>query len=251
MVNGIYLKKYYGHRVNGFWYPRVTSICGIISKPGLENWIASHGSVYAMKKRRKEITEWGNAVHEKVEKILLGKMPIIDDQIEPSINAFLRWLKKHKVDIDGVEQRVVSKKHSYSGTLDLVGKIDNDFGIIDIKTSKKIWDAHFLQTAAYFQAYNERSIKKAKTHWVLRIDQLQTCSLCGAEMRKKGKKPEISGGKKKCEHQWNDVNGICEIKKVKNHEYFSDAFMTAKKLWEFSNREWLVKVKNYPRRSNI
>jgi len=250
-MNANYLKKYYGHRVNGYWYPRVTSICGIISKPGLENWFASHGSVYAMKKKRKELTDWGNLIHETVEKILLGKMPEIGPEISPSINAFLDWMKTHKIDIDGVEQRIISKEHTYSGTLDVVAKIDNKVGVLDIKTSKKIWDTHFIQTAAYFQAYNEASPDKVETHWVLRIDQCQKCSVCGAEKRKKGKEPEITGGKKRCEHEWSKIKGVCEMKEVENHKYFINAFMNAKHLWEFSNKDWLSQIKNYPNRSKI
>ena len=237
--------------INGFWYPRVTSICGIISKPGLENWFASHGSVYAMKKKRKEVTDWGNVIHDTIEKILLGKMPEIDSQICPSINAFLDWMKKYKIDIDGVEQRIISKEHSYSGTLDVLAKINNKTGVLDIKTSKKIWDDHFMQTAAYFQAYNERATKKVDTHWILRVDQYQKCSLCEAEKRKKGKEPEISGGKKRCQHEWSKVKGVCELKEVEDHKYFANAFLNAKKLWEFSNRSWLSQVRNYPNRNKI
>ncbi len=244
-----YLKKHYGHRVNGFWYPRVTSICNIVSKPGLENWFASQGSVYAMKKRRKELTEWGDLIHETVESILLGRMPKIDSKICPSIDAFLEWMKNHKIDVEGIEQRVISKKHYYSGTLDVLAKIDNKFGVLDIKTSKSIWDDHFMQTAAYFEAYNEKGKKKAETQWVLRIDQYQECKLCGARKRKKGKEAKIKGGKKKCEHEWTDIKGVCEIKEVKKPTYYKKAFLNAKKLWEFSNRKWLSKVRNYPNRS--
>lgn len=248
MVKAKYLKKHYGHRVNGFWYPRVTSICGIISKPGLENWFASHGSVYAMKKRRKELTDWGNKIHETVESILLGRMPKIDSEICPSIDAFLEWMKNHQIDIKGIEQRVISKEHAYSGTLDVIAKIDNKFGVLDIKTSKNIWDNHFIQTAAYLEAYNENKKEKAETQWVLRIDQYQECKKCGAQKRKKGKKPSIKGGKKKCKHDWSDIKGVCEIKEAAKPSYFKKAFFNAKDLWEFSNREWLKQVRNYPKR---
>ncbi len=241
-----YLKRHYGYGINGFWYPRVTSICGIISKPGIENWIASHGSVYAMKKRRKELTDWGSAIHDTVEKILLGKMPKIDAKVCPSIDAFLEWMKEHKVDIEGVEQRVISKKHCYAGTLDVLAQIDNTYGVLDIKTSKNIWDEHFLQTSAYFQAHNENHKTKAKTQWILKIDQFQECAICKAKRRHKGKNPEIKGGKKKCNHEWGEVRGVCKMKEIKNYPYYKKAFLNAKKLWEFTNRDWLSQVRNYP-----
>ncbi len=249
MVKAKYLKRHYGHQINGSWYPRVTSICNIISKPGLENWYASHGSVYAMKKRRKELTTWGNQIHETVETILLGRMPKIDPKIRPSIDAFLEWMKDHKIDVKGIEQRVISKKDYYSGTLDVVTKLDGKFGILDIKTSKKIWDDHFIQTSAYFKAYNERKKEKAKTQWVLRIDQYQKCKKCGAQKRERGSKPSLKGGKKRCEHEWSKIKGVCKIKEIERPKYFKKAFLNAKNLWEFSNRKWLAKVRNYPNRS--
>lgn len=245
-----YLKRHYGYRINGFWYPRVTSICGIISKPGLENWFASHGSVYAMKKRRKELTDWGNLIHETIEEILLGRMPKIDDKIKPSIDAFLKWMKKHKIDVEAIEQRVISKKYYYAGTFDVLATIDNKPGILDIKTSKSFWDEQFIQTSAYFQAYNEKKKNKAETQWVLRVDQYQKCKLCGAKKRNRGKEADIKGGKKRCKHEWDQLRGVCQLKEIENPEYYKKAFLHAKKLWEFSNREWLTKVRNYPNKLN-
>ena len=243
-----YLKWNYGHHIGGLWYPRVTSICRIISKPGLEKWLANQGSFYAMKKKRKKFTDWGNLIHETTEKILIGRMPKIDPSIRPSIDAFLNWMKNHKIDASGVEKKIVSREHVYSGILDVLGEIDGKFGIIDLKTSPVIWDDYFIQTAAYFQAYNEKAIKKAETYWILRIDQYEECSLCKAKKREKGGESEIKGGKKKCKHKWSEPKGVCELKEVKNHKLYIDAFLTAKKLWEITNRDWLLEIKNYPNR---
>ena len=243
-----YLKRNYGHEINGLWYPRVTSICKIIAKPGLERWFANQGSFAAMQRKRKKLTDWGTLVHNTIEKIFLGRMPKIDSAICPSIDAFLNWLRNHTIDIYSVEKKLLSKKHFYSGTLDILGKIDGKFGILDLKTSSAIWDDSFIQIAAYLQAHNETASKKAKTSWVLRVDQCQKCDLCGAEKREKGGESEIKKGKKRCNHKWGEMKGVCEFEEVSNQQIYIDTFLTAKNLWEFSNRNWLSQIENYPNR---
>jgi hypothetical protein len=246
-----YLKWNNGYEIGGFWYPRVTSICKIIRKPGLDKWLANQGSFSAMKRKRKKITEWGTSIHDTIEKIMLGRIPKINPAIRPSIDAFLEWFKKHRIDVFGVEKRVLSKKHFYSGTFDVLAEIDGKTGILDLKTSREIWDDYFIQTAAYFQAHNEGMFKKANTYWVLRIDQYQECKLCGAKKRDKGGEPQINGEGKKCAHKWKKLEGVCELKEVHDKQAYIDTFLTAKKLWEFSNREWLSKIPNYPGRNSI
>lgn len=242
-------KKNNGYEINGLWYPRVTSICSIIAKPGLERWLANQPSFFVMQKRREKITGWGTLIHEIIEKILLDKKPRIQKDIRPSIEAFFDWLNNNKVKVVGTEKRVFSNQNVYAGTLDILAEVNGQLGILDLKTSKDIWDDHFIQTAAYFNAYNEKSRKKAKTHWILRIDQYQKCEFCGAEKRDKLGEINVRGGKRFCRHIWEDPKGGCEFKKVQNHKFFIDTFLAAKKLWELSNRQMLSQVDNYPNKS--
>lgn len=246
-----YFKSKHGYEVNGFWYPRVTSVCGIIAKPGLEIWLANQKSFRAMMVKRKKVTDWGILVHKMIENILLGRLPKIDPAISPSINAFLKWFKSHKVDVFGIEKRVLSNKHFYCGTLDVVAEIDGKLGILDLKTSRNIYEDYFIQTAAYFNAYNEKADKKAKTCWILRIDQYQECKLCGAQKREKSGEAEIKKNKKNCNHKWGKVKGVFELKEINNPKTYVETFLTAKKLWEFSNRSWLSQIENYPRRKYL
>ena len=243
-----YLKPKHGYEIDGLWYPRVTSICGIIAKPGLEKWLANQGSFSAMQQKRKKITDWGTLIHHTIEKILLGKKPKIDRSIQPSIDAFLDWFKKHQFKVQDIEKQVLSKEYGYVGTLDVSGELDGQFGVLDIKTSQAIWDEYFIQTTAYTYAYNEQAPKKAMTNWILIIDQYQECKLCGAKKREKSGNPEIKNGRKTCLHRWKAVKGECELREAVHHELYFDTFLTAKRLWEFSNRDWLTKVENYPDR---
>jgi len=242
--NGFKLKHVY--EISGVWYPRVTSICNIIAKPALERWIANQPSFVAMERKREKITGWGTLIHNTIEEMLLDKNPKIDRTIRPSVDAFFDWFNNNKVKVIDVEKRIFSNKDTYAGTFDILAEINGKLGILDLKTSKEIWDNHFIQTAAYFNAYNEKNRKKAKTHWILRIDQFNTCKICGAKKRDKSGEVSVGGGKRYCSHDWDNVKGSCEMKKVQNHKSFIDTFLAAKKLWEFSNRDLLSRINNYP-----
>ena len=245
-INLEYLKNKNGYEIDGIWYPRVTSICNIIAKPGLEKWLANQGSFTAMKIKRRKIANFGTLVHNTIEQIVKGESLKVPSVVRPSINAFLQWLEKHQVRVLEIEKRILSENYNYSGTLDLLAEINGKLGILDLKTSSNIWDDFFVQTAAYFQAYNEKSTKKAKTHWILRVDQYQECVLCGAKRRKKGDVVSIKKGSKICNHKWSEFKGLCRFKKVKDHQTYFETFLTAKKLWELCNRDWLSQIKNYP-----
>ncbi len=246
-----YFKAKHGYEIDGLWYPRVTSICRIIAKPALEKWLANQKSFSAMERKRKKIIEWGILVHETLEKILLGENTTISPKIRPSVDAFLDWLQRHKVRAFEAEKRVLSKKHFYSGTLDVLAEIDGRLGILDLKTSSEIWDDYFIQTAAYFQAYNEKNSKKAKTYWILRVDQYQKCMLCGAEKRNKNGEIDIKKNNKKCNHEWSDPKGVFELREVKNKQIYITTFLNAKKVWEFANRHLLSKITNYPGKGSL
>jgi len=246
-INLEYLKAKNGYEIGGIWYPRVTSICSIIAKPGLEKWLANQGSFTAMQTKRRKIANFGTLVHTTIEQIIKGGSLKVDPAIRFSINAFLKWMEKHQVRVLDIEKRILSEEYYYSGTLDLLAEIDGKLGILDLKTSSNIWDDFFVQTAAYFQAYNEKSIKKAKTHWILRIDQYQECVLCGAKRRKKGDVVSIKKGSKICNHKWSKFKGLCKFKKAEDHQTYFKTFLAAKKLWELHNRDWISRIENYPK----
>ncbi len=246
-----YFKKRNGYEVEGLWYPRVTSICKVIAKPGLERWLANQESFASMQRKRKRLTEWGKDVHDIIETILMGRIPKTSADVKPSVDAFLNWFRAHRIRLHGIEKRVFSKDHSYSGTLDVLAEVDGKMGILDLKTSRQIWDDYFIQTAAYFNAYNESAKKKAKTYWILKIDQFQSCKLCGAEKRVKSGEMKISKNKKSCRHKWEKPQGVCELYETGKRELYVEAFLTAKKLWEFSNRHWLSQISNYPQKDKF
>lgn len=247
-----------GYSIDGLWYPRVTRIVDMKAKPALLKFYADVGFA-----RAKEISaksaEMGTAVHEAIEKILVGQRPgNIPVNILPSVRAFLEFLKtsgiKLKVNPEHVERRIMNAEHKYAGTIDAMAEIDGKFGVLDIKTSENIYRDYGIQTSAYMDALT-REFSNLDTRWILRIDQFQTCGRCGATMRDKGGREKIksgwqanggrSNGLPACTvamHEWSAPQGVVELKELHNWQDDFKAFLGAKALWEWEHSDWLRRI---------
>jgi len=124
-----------------------------------------------------------------------------------------------------------------------LAEVDGRVGILDIKTSIAIYRDFGMQTAAYVEAFSEDPNLPPLASWILRLDQAKTCLLCGATMRDKGGNVKIRGEHGACPHQWSEMKGQCEIKELEGFEHNIKAFLAAKTLWEWENKEWLDKIK--------
>lgn len=241
-------KKKCGYEINGQWFPRVTKIVSIKSKPALHYFYASLNN-YAEGERIKKLSaDEGTRLHEAVQSILVGKTPEVDEDIKPSVDAFREYLEKNFIEIDpeSVEQRVVHYKHRYAGTVDAIALIDGKMGVLDIKTSQAIYRDYRLQTSAYIAVMQEK-MKEIKTRWILRIDQHKVCQICGAKLRNKGGRPKIKIDwdnlfMKTCKHIWGETVGEVELKEFPYWENDFEAFLGAKKLWEWENEKWLKEI---------
>jgi len=234
-----------GYEIEGIWYPRVTKIVDIKSKPALYRFYASVGYMRALEISEKSAEE-GTAVHAAVERLLTGqKAGEVPASIGASVYAFLNFMRENKIQVDPVhvERRAVSEEHRYAGTIDSLAVIDGKFGVLDIKTSAGIYRDYDLQTAAYFQAL-KKEFPELSTRWILRIDQNQKCAACNATRRVKGGREKIKKNSKKLcgnfSHQWQEPEGVVELKEITSDpEHDFAAFLGAKKLWEWENKPWL------------
>jgi len=240
-----------GYVIDGVWYPRVTSIVSIKAKPALYRFYAELKNYAEGESIKKSSAEEGTLVHETIEAILKGEKVDIDPRIAPSANAFLEFMEKTKIQVDPeyVEKQVVNYDERYAGTIDSLALIDGKFGVLDIKTSQAVYRDYNLQTSAYMAAFQD-TLKNLSTRWILRIDQAQSCLRCGATRRTKGgrekvKAPIRGGSASACpygEHEWSDVKGIIELKEFPYWHDDYQAFLGAKKLWEWENEYWLKKI---------
>jgi hypothetical protein len=237
-----------GYVINGSWFPRVTKIVGIKSKPALHYFYASIKS-YAEGERIKELSaDEGTRIHEAAQDILIGKKPSIQKDIAPAIKAFREFIQDQPIEVDPeyIEKRVVNYKERFAGTVDALAFINGKLGVMDIKTSKAIYRDYNLQTAAYMATLREE-LKDLETKWILRIDQHRKCQKCGAILRIKGGRKKMTNGNlngyyRKCVHEWGPLEGEIELKEFPLWENDYKGFLGAKKLWEWENYEWLKEV---------
>lgn len=231
-----------GYDVDGVWYPRVTKIVEIKSKPALYKFYGSLKSFDEGEKIKQQSATEGTLLHETVEDILLGKNPTIPHSIKGAVQAFIEFIARTPIETDPefVEYRLVNRQERYAGTIDALACIGGVWGVLDIKTSQSIYRDYNLQTSAYMAAL-EPQLPKLSTRWILRIDQHQVCLKCGSILRSKGGREKIrmpwqNGMRYKaqnCQHEWSEMVGDVELKEFKDWKKDYGAFLGAKKLWEW------------------
>lgn len=189
----------------------------------------------------------GTLIHEAVEKLMVGENPIIPEEIKPAVTAFMEFFENNnlQIDKDFVEKRIMHPEHKYAGTIDTLALIDGKFGVLDIKTSQSIYRDYNLQTSAYVEALLPE-FPSLETRWILRIDQTKDCLRCGATMRPKGGNNKIRKGPfalcSDGQHEWTELTGKVEIKEFPFWKNDFQAFLGAKRLWEWENEYWLKRV---------
>lgn len=111
----------------------------------------------AHRERKDSAADIGTLAHEWAEKWAASpSIPLPDDlQVRECCASFLRWVGDHRVEVKYAESRVVSRQHSYAGTVDLIAVVNGRLMLADIKTSNRISDSYWLQTAAYAMAWRE------------------------------------------------------------------------------------------------
>ncbi len=243
----------HGYQIEDMWLPRVTSITGIIAKPALLRYYARQKNYTSAQEALNHAANWGSLTHETVEKLFRGEDCSIEPKISPSIEAFCQWKEKNVVRVPDkalIEKQVQDLESCYAGTMDALVEINGILGVLDIKTGTGIWDEYSLQLAAYMHAYNKNAPEKqkAKTRWILRLDQYEECVLCEAKRRWKSGQAKITGGKRFCRHKFSPAKGVFQFKELKGFEKDIKAFLSAKELWEWYYRKELAEVKNYPKR---
>lgn len=247
-----------GHEVGGAWYPRVTKILDVKSKPALDQFFREVETYAVAEDIKNKSAAEGTIVHEVIQKLATAAAVEIPDEVRPAAEAFQKFNRERKIYFhpEFIERQVWSLRHRYAGTVDALATIDGKFGVLDIKTSTGFYPEYNLQTAAYVSALQEFPIKQAlslpgniETRWILRINQHRRCKQCSSTLREKGGRSKIRNGRSgtslacaEPEHRWGDVEGEVELKEFPY--FFKDikAFVAAKILWEWENDYWLRNI---------
>lgn len=251
-------KKEQGYTFGNEWYPRVTKICEVKSKPALYHFYASAENFKSANQLKQKAAKEGKIVHEIIESFIAQRPIIVPEDYIGFKKAFEDFLKNHSLfsKYEWIEKKVRHPYYRYVGTFDILGELDNKFVLIDIKTSTSIYDDYRLQTAAYFYALNEepwllddkgRKIilpREVEKRYVLRLNQIRICEKCGAvlRVRKMGDKIEPNTGDPNCDHKFGEIIGEWELKEFENDEEDFKGFLHCKGLWEWEYRDFLKEI---------
>jgi len=257
-LDGNDFKDKNGYEINGAWYPRVTKILDVKSKPALEGFFREMGSFEAADAVKEKSAEEGTLVHETIQRLAIGEQYQVPELVRPAAEAFMLFNKERNLQFhpEFIERRVWSDRQRYAGTMDALAMVDGKFGVLDIKTSTGFYPEYNLQTAAYVQALQEFDVRRAlalpreiETRWILRVDQHRICRHCSSRLREKGGRSKIRNGKSndngKCaedKHEWGEVVGDVEIREFPYFYRDIKAFNAAKVLWEWENNYWLRQI---------
>lgn len=106
----------------------------------------------------------GTAIHKATEIIDVSATTEIPEKWAGYARAYEKFLNEHDVKWSHSESVFCSHKFEFAGTVDRIGKIDDNLCILDIKTTSKIHDALVIpQLSAYEMMYEESACKRGET----------------------------------------------------------------------------------------
>jgi hypothetical protein len=149
--------------------PSVTTIMRAVPKPQVESWKSRTPNWQEISQHARDV---GSRTHRIIERYL--KNGLIDqfysDEIARSFSAFRCWLAASG--FEPVEsERMVWSESGYGGTVDLVGYLNDELYVIDIKTSRAVYPDYSLQIAAYRTGYEERTRERIRGMGIVRLDK--------------------------------------------------------------------------------
>ncbi len=127
-----------------------------------------------------EAKETGTLVHETLEKFVNARMDGSETPPAPThtgaraaFNAFLTWEEENQPEYLGSEEVIYycdpSSGFDYTGTLDLVFRLQGNLCLGDFKTSKVFTEEMIAQVALYATAYEQCHQEKVKKLFIFRL----------------------------------------------------------------------------------
>ncbi|MDI3298351.1 MAG: hypothetical protein QJR08_04185 [Bacillota bacterium] len=165
---------------DGEQVPGVTTVLGILAKPGLVKWANNLGlRGIDSAKYVDETAIIGGLAHYLVECELQGVEPDLSeysklqiDRAENALLSFYEWQKHHAFAARLIEKPLVSERHRYGGTIDAYGVLDGRYCLLDFKTSARIYPEHRIQVSAYLRLLREAGYPVEEVR-VLRIGRTE------------------------------------------------------------------------------
>jgi len=173
--------------------PSVTTALGALEKPGIVNWHVEQTAAFAVanidnllqrdeeqgmrflqfySRRLKpdkvddidvynysmgvldDLADVGNFIHDYIEADLNDWIPPEPDREDKAemVDAYHEWRDQHDVEALTTEATVFGD--GYAGTLDAILKVDGELMLIDVKSSRRVYDSHVAQLAALGAAHS-------------------------------------------------------------------------------------------------
>jgi len=158
--------------------PGVTTVLGMLNKPALLKWAWQMGKDgKELEAVRQGAADIGTVAHALCEAYLRG-MALDSSNITPEVlsraeTGFLRFLDfwdREGLKVVAVELVMVSEMMQVGGTLDVLAeRPDGRLVVVDLKTSKGIYDEMLVQVATYAAMFEEGSQRKVDDVYVVRI----------------------------------------------------------------------------------
>jgi len=177
--------RYY--EIGGLTIPAVSTVLAVIAKPGLSAW-GRRTALEAMKglleagadmeealalaegepeRQRDLAARRGGLAHDAVACALMGKP--YPPEWEPWVKAARSFLADYGLRLVAAEQVLVSKRHGFAGTCDLIAcGADGVLTLVDWKTGG-IWPEAALQLGAYAIALEEMTGLRVERAYVVRL----------------------------------------------------------------------------------
>lgn len=158
----------------------VTTLIGVLDKPGLVYWSASMTAQAAIREQNawlsrlehegedsaidyltgarfrkppgqtRSTTDLGTAVHAAIEEYTLtGVRPVVDEELAPYLEQFDKWANQFQPEYIATEVTVLHPDYGYAGTSDGFMVIQGSRAIADYKTSAKSFDKKGNPTHPY------------------------------------------------------------------------------------------------------
>lgn len=159
----------------GVAVPGVTTVLGAtIPKPALLAWAYNCGvKGEDFRKVKDKAADVGTIAHWLIELHLKGLEPDTSNfapadlaKAENAVIKFLSWWDAGKFEYVASEMQLVSVS-GFGGTLDILAKQNDELILIDLKTSKGIYDEYWFQLAAYAYLYCENNPFEALKRFII------------------------------------------------------------------------------------
>lgn len=162
------------------YYPSSTTILNAFPKDvRFQQYLADSVSWESSQEILKAAGKRGTNVHDATQLLEEGKVLIRESYTAEEwkhLETFVAWYKTTQPVIEAIEHAIASDKLKIGGTIDRVYMIGGKRVLLDIKTSKSIYDSYWAQVASYTKLWEEKNpTKLIDCTAILRLNSRHKC----------------------------------------------------------------------------